>query len=146
MTVMTMIRRADFSDDTWERFERNGTVARWRQAGVLDETPGRTPGIGPAWTDAAAVTAAGPTRIVIEIDGDDAAVVPPDVPELDQEVAFQIKFFYDHGYWAGKQMSGGPPWLDMNLVSQLSVPLVTDPEAPTSKVLRDRLESTGLLQ
>lgn len=60
MTAMTKIRKADFTPDDWDRFERMGLVDRWRQQGTLDETAGRTPTIGPSWATVSLAAAGNP--------------------------------------------------------------------------------------
>lgn len=87
-----------------------------------------------------------PRRVIIEY-GDDQ---PQELngagwPELDREVSYQVKFFDWHGFWSDKQLSGGPPIMDMPRVMQLAVLIATNPELPIAKATRDRLERKGLL-
>lgn len=82
-----------------------------------------------------------PSRVIFEFDHPTIFVQRPD---LDRETAYQIKFFYDHGYWAGYRLSGDAA-VDLNSAEKIAVAVVTDPLNPTSEETRDRLISEGLL-
>jgi len=86
-----------------------------------------------------------PSRVIIEYDTETGESEGVGWPELDREVSYQIKYFYGHGYWSGKQQSGGPPITNMDRVMQLAVLIATNPELPLAKETRDRLEHKGLL-
>ena len=87
-----------------------------------------------------------PSRIIFEYDGQNPEEkVGLGWPELDREVSYQVKYFYDHGYWSAEQISGGPPMNDMARVMQLAVLVATNPELPLAQDTRDRLERKGLL-
>lgn len=54
MTILTKVRRADFTDEAWQRMIDNGSVAKWEAAGLVDYSEGRTPNLGPTWAENAA--------------------------------------------------------------------------------------------
>jgi hypothetical protein len=69
----------------------------------------------------------------------------PDQAVFDREIAYQINFFYDHGYWSDTQLTGGETLPNMSSVMSLAVLVATKPQDSLSQVTRDRLIRKGLL-
>jgi hypothetical protein len=67
-------------------------------------------------------------------------------PHLDEEVALQIDFLRDHGYWPSSPLSetdmGAEDWERVQTIAPL---MVESPDLPMSIAVRDRLVRKGLL-
>lgn len=65
---------------------------------------------------------------------------------LDAEIAYQIDFFDNYGYWpAGAQSGADLSDAQMARVKMLAPLMISDPAAPTSVAIRGRLVRKGLL-
>lgn len=82
-----------------------------------------------------------PSRVVFEFDNPSTFGQRED---LDRETAYQIKFFYDHGFWSPDRLSGDEH-VDLLSAQRIAVAVVTDPLNPSSEEARDRLIAEGLL-
>jgi hypothetical protein len=84
------------------------------------------------------VNVTAPATEIEETDiGDDA---------LDAEIAYQVDFFRVYGYWPSGNQSGATLSPEQSARVKMLAPLmVSDPDAPTSVAIRDRLVRKGLL-
>lgn len=82
-----------------------------------------------------------PSRVIFEFDRPTEFDQRED---LDRETAYQIKFFYGHGFWASERLSGDKN-VDWKAATRIAVGVVTDPLNPSSETTRDRLILEGLL-
>ena len=117
---------------------------RAKIAALAARALGRDELIRLALGDDDAMIAAG-VEITIRVDDSGTSISTPG-DELDQEIALQADYVRDHGYYSQTRLSGS----DLNRAQLASAQnqassLITDPDAPTSVLLRSRLVAKGLL-
>ena len=85
-------------------------------------------------------------RITVRMTDEEARGMPTLNASLEREVALQVDFFRDHGYWSAESLSGGGFSTEEMQNAQIAgALLVVDPLEGASIDLRDKLISRGLL-